>query len=198
MSTLVDQALALIPFCESLGHSATANVLRQLADRVQELESTIQESLKVAASPHGVPPGREDLIDRLVAISSAVAEQDDRAAQAMLGECLRLLNDETALMLASLPQAPQGEQWRPIETAPKDGRTILLGYFNSHGKWRTMRGQWISKEYIDEYWEDPEGVEAGWFETPVEAEDPPNCWPTDPTHWHQLPAPPPLAQGDSQ
>jgi hypothetical protein len=93
-----------------------------------------------------------------------------------------------ALQWAASQQAAEG--WKPIETAPKDGRTILLGYFNSHGKWRTMRGQWISKEYIDEYWEDPEGVEAGWFETPVEAEDPPNCWPTDPTHWHHLPAPP--------
>ena len=110
--------------------------------------------------------------------------------------CAKWEGFQAALQWAASQQAAEG--WRPIETAPKDGRTILLGYFNSHGKWRTMRGQWISKEYIDEYWEDPEGVEAGWFETPVEAEDPPNCWPTDPTHWHQLPAPPPLAQGDSR
>ena len=27
--------------------------------------------------------------------------------------------------------------WQPIETAPKTGRTLLLGYFNSHGNWRT-------------------------------------------------------------
>jgi len=85
------------------------------------------------------------------------------------------------------------EAWQPIETAPKDGRTLLLGYLNSLGNWRTVRGQWMSQDYIDEYWEDPEGVEAGWFETCVEADEPPNCWPIDPTHW--LPLPPAPTKG---
>lgn len=80
--------------------------------------------------------------------------------------------------------------WRPIETAPKNGRTLLLGKFNSHGKWRTMRGQWMSENYIAEHWEDPDGVEPGWFETAVEPDDPPNCWPINPTHWMPLPPSP--------
>lgn len=85
----------------------------------------------------------------------------------------------------------QARQWQPIETAPKDSRTLLLGYFNSHGKWRTVRGQWMSEDYIAEYWEDPDDVEPGWFETSVEADDPPNCWRIEPTHWMPLPPAPP-------
>jgi len=79
--------------------------------------------------------------------------------------------------------------WMPIETAPKDGRTMLLGHFNDCGKWRTLRGQWFSKEQIAEEWENDEN-EEGWYETSVENDDIPNCWPTDPSHWQPLPAPP--------
>lgn len=80
--------------------------------------------------------------------------------------------------------------WTPIDSAPQDGRTMLLGYFNSHGKWRTMRGQWFAKEYIDDNWEDGDLFEAGWYETSVEADDAPNCWPTKPTHWMPTPTAP--------
>lgn len=89
--------------------------------------------------------------------------------------------------------SPEG--WRPIETAPKTGRTVLLGSFNLHGNWRTLRGQWYSKELIAEEWSeldddsDPADLE-GWYETSVEAEDIPNCWLTEPTHWMPLPAAP--------
>ena len=82
---------------------------------------------------------------------------------------------------------PQG--WLPIQSAPKY-KTILLGYCNSHGHWRTLRGEWFSREEIDEFWEDPDGVEPGWFETSVEADDVPNVWRTNPTHWMPLPQPP--------
>lgn len=78
-------------------------------------------------------------------------------------------------------------QWQPIETAPKDCRTLLLGYPNSHGNWRTVRGQWMSSEYIAQYWEEPDGVDAGWFETCEEIEE---CWRITPTHWMLLPAAP--------
>ncbi|MFD4837696.1 hypothetical protein ACFWP0_09315 [Achromobacter sp. NPDC058515] len=81
-------------------------------------------------------------------------------------------------------------QWKPIESAPKTGRTLLLGYWNSHGKWRTVRGQWMSAEYIGQEWEEPDDVEAGWFETAVEADDVPNCWPVNPSHWQPMPAAP--------
>lgn len=82
------------------------------------------------------------------------------------------------------------QQWKPIASAPKTGRTLLLGYWNSLGKWRTVRGQWMSAEYIGQEWDEPDGVEAGWFETAVEADDVPNCWPVSPSHWQPMPEPP--------
>lgn len=82
------------------------------------------------------------------------------------------------------------QDWKPIESAPKDGCTLLLGYPNSRGKWRTVRGQWMSADYIEQNWEDPEGAEPGWFETSAEADDTPNCWSVKPTHWMPLPAAP--------
>lgn len=82
------------------------------------------------------------------------------------------------------------QQWQPIDTAPKEGRTLLLGYHNSHGNWRTVRGQWMSEAYIAEHWEDPDDIQPGWFETSVEADDIPNCWRIEPSHWMPLPAPP--------
>jgi hypothetical protein len=93
------------------------------------------------------------------------------------------------LLSASKPAAPQTE-WQLIDGAPKTGRTLLLGYLNSAGKWRTVRGQWMSEAYIAEQWEEPDDAEPGWYETSVEADDPPNCWPITPTHWMPLPAAP--------
>ena len=76
--------------------------------------------------------------------------------------------------------------WQPIETAPRTGRTLLLGYFNEKGNWRTLRGQWFSAEEIEESWEIYDSPE-GWYETPVEGEE---CFFTEPTHWQPLPEPP--------
>jgi hypothetical protein len=94
------------------------------------------------------------------------------------------------LMGIAAPPTAQAEGWRPIETAPKDGRALLLGHFNSHGKWRTVRGQWFSADEIAETFENPDGCDEGWFETVVESDDIPNCWATEPTHWMPLPLPP--------
>lgn len=88
------------------------------------------------------------------------------------------------------------DAWQPIETAPKTGRTLLLGYLNIAGKWRTVRGQWMSESYIAEYWEEPDDVEPGWFETSEEADDVPNCWRIEPTHWMPLPKAP--SNGDQE
>lgn len=82
------------------------------------------------------------------------------------------------------------QRWKPIESAPQTGRTLLLGYWNSRGNWRTVRGQWMSAAYIAEFWEEPDDVEEGWFETSAESDDLPNCWPVTPSHWQPLPAAP--------
>lgn len=86
------------------------------------------------------------------------------------------------------------QEWLPIESAPKTGRTLLLGYKNKLGNWRTVRGQWVSENYIKNYWDDPDSAKPGWFEMPVEADETPNCWRIDPTHWMPLPTPPQGAQ----
>lgn len=80
--------------------------------------------------------------------------------------------------------------WQPIETGPKDGKTVLLGFHNKSGNWRTFRGQWVTREYIDEYFEYPEDTEPCWMETSVNCEDDNNMWFSDPTHWMSLPEAP--------
>jgi len=117
-----------------------------------------------------------------------IARADAAADAAPNGSFLRELSAELRKLKRERDEAAQ--QWQPIDTAPKTGRTLLLGYPNALGNWRTTRGQWMSDEYIAEYWEEPENGEAGWYETAVEAEDPPNCWCIEPTHWMPLPAPP--------
>lgn len=63
------------------------------------------------------------------------------------------------------------EEWRPIETAPKDGTPILL----------YRRGQ-----YTGYYG----GADSGWrFNDPLKT----GMWPL-PTHWHPLPPPPKEAE----
>ena len=67
--------------------------------------------------------------------------------------------------------------WKPIETAPKDGTTILLckvGCTPSTGVFDERLG-WIDFEA-----EDP-SLRAEWIETGTE-------W--DPTHWMPIPPPP--------
>jgi Lar family restriction alleviation protein len=103
-----------------------------------------------------------------------------------------------ALYAAPVAPTPAAQEWQPIETAPKTGRILLLGYPNVAGKWRTVRGQWMSEAYIAEYWEEPDDVEPGWFETSAEADDVPNCWPVTPTHWMPLPAAPASSTGDQE
>lgn len=89
----------------------------------------------------------------------------------------------------ALRGAQKESGWRPIAEAPVDGRTLLLGWFNSHGKWRTTRGMWLTQAYIDEYFEDPDLSSPGWVETSVEDDDG-QCWPIKPSHFQFLPSPP--------
>lgn len=96
-------------------------------------------------------------------------------------------------ILYTHPSPPEGAGWRPIAEAPQNGRTLLLGYFNSAGKWRTTRGQWMSQDYIDEYAEDPDCMSPGWYETTVEDDDG-KCWPIDPTHFMPTPPAPPASE----
>lgn len=75
--------------------------------------------------------------------------------------------------------------WRTIDSANKTS-TLLLGYWNENGKWRTTRGCWFTKEQIEDTCEEDE-MSEGWYEIPVEGE---TCYPINPTHWQPLPAAP--------
>lgn len=109
--------------------------------------------------------------------------------EALRGEPVDGIVQPTAPQAPAAPVAVVPDAWQPIETAPKNGRLMLLGYINSCGKWRTTRGQWINQEYIDEYAEDPESMSPGWYETTIEDDDG-KCWPIEPTRWQPLPPPP--------
>lgn len=77
--------------------------------------------------------------------------------------------------------------WQPIETAPKS-RMLLVGFFNSAGKWRSMHAQYRDDlPQHDDADADDEPAEAGWYEGSLEAE---MLFPVRPTHWQFLPAPP--------
>lgn len=82
--------------------------------------------------------------------------------------------------------------WQPIADAPRD-RTVLVGYWNSHGNWRTLRASFYAKgelELSDDYPDDGDGfAPEGWYEEaythetimPLEQE---------PVMFHALPSPP--------
>lgn len=146
------------------------------------------------------------IISHSRAIESTVRQQDAELVRELSGK-LRLAhealliwapNDARLTQLKSavaraqqwLDGAEPASPWLPIESAPRDGRTLLLGYFNSLGNWRTLRGQWFSQDEIDDSWEEPEDGSPGWHETVVEYDMPPNCFRTSPTHWMPLPPAP--------
>lgn len=78
--------------------------------------------------------------------------------------------------------------WQPIETAPKN-RMLLVGFFNSLGKWRSMHAQYRDDLPLHDD-SDDELSPPGWYEGSLEAE---TLFPVRPTHWQTLPAPPPLS-----
>ena len=94
---------------------------------------------------------------------------------------------ETARNLLPAPVVPDG--WLPIESAPKD-KWLLLGYFNGLGKWRTVRGNWFDDGELCDIHEEEVDGRAGWYETADNAEELPNVWPINLTHWMPLPAAP--------
>ena len=73
--------------------------------------------------------------------------------------------------------SPEDNGWLPIETAPKDGSRILLGYEESHSE----EGYWQG-DPTKNYW-----GKTGWL---AADEDPLTTHPSHPTHWMHLPPPP--------
>ncbi|MDH0340655.1 hypothetical protein [Chromobacterium haemolyticum] len=172
---------------------------RQLRSMLEAAPATVKDSLIVQQAP--AAPEAIDLLRTMEWLYKPYDDYSHAQAGYYCPECEEMQEsghrDDCKLraLLAAAPAPAQAEQqspdkWQPIGTAPADGRTILLDYFNSHGNWRTLRGQWVTKERINEEWEDADFFEAGWYETSVEADDAPSFWPTKPTHWQPLPAAP--------
>jgi hypothetical protein len=70
--------------------SKLCNVRMMASSRLpKEHCHTIDEAIGALATPPAQTPLNDDLRDRLVAISAAIAGQDDRAAQAMISEILK-------------------------------------------------------------------------------------------------------------
>lgn len=100
--------------------------------------------------------------------------------------------------LAASREREERMQWQPIETAPKDGRKVILFYRNSHNRPRTVMARWLTDEQAAETDADGVGLEGGWYEcidnwgdyTEVAIHE------GEPDHWMPLPAPPvALAEG---
>lgn len=66
--------------------------------------------------------------------------------------------------------------WQPIETAPKDGRMLLL-------VWRDKQQQGLPM-VLEGYWYAASDGEAFWW-SPGQV-----SWKLEPTHWMPLPKPP--------
>jgi hypothetical protein len=70
--------------------------------------------------------------------------------------------------------------WKPIETAPKDGTMVMLAW-RHNGKWVSTPGEWCPTWYGD-----PKG--ACWLGANLDEE---YGVPLQPTRWTHLPEPPP-------
>ena len=199
-----DQARKIANRLFEWSFSEVSDALRSLADQLEQASSHPKSIEAVATMPQhwsvSVNVDGSDIVSIGHNWLSGSRPLEERDEQTILGAAQHLLSfigyglpassfdpDKCAAPVVS---APVASEWMPIESAPKDGRSMLLGYFNSAEKWRTMRGQWMSQDEIDENWEDPEYGVPGWYETVVESDDIPNCWFTEPTHWMPLPPAP--------
>jgi hypothetical protein len=100
----------------------------------------------------------------LIAATHAAVNRD------FSGPCMDAHAADLDLALRELQQL---REWQPIETGPKDGRTVLL---NRAGSDRVYTGRYATC------------VDAGWWQDTHGQR-------RDPTHWKPLPAPPSEVRG---
>lgn len=150
------------------------------------------ESLKgqIAVVPVQTSEARKAALKRLNMIQAAYVCAKAVIEKKSLDET-DSCDDLFELIRAALRQPDTSEavrEWQPIETAPKN-RSLILGYFYELGKWRTVRGRYINQGEMHDECEDPIDGE-GWFEEAVNADDLPNVWEINPSHWMPLPEAP--------
>ena len=118
------------------------------------------------------------------ALEAMLAFPDDISDE--MFEAIRALKER----LAQPEQEPVA--WRPIESAPKTGRKVILFYKNRLNVGRTVIARCLTDEQATEIDADDVGLEGGWYEcidnwgdfTDVVIHE------GEPSHWMPLPAPP--------
>lgn len=152
---------------------------------------TYERQWSVRAQAEAVPKGWKlvpvEPTEKMLFAGSSAAETDAFGCKSAWP------SDTYRAMLAAAPkQAEAVPQWQPIETAPKDGRKLLLFYTNSLGRARTVVACWVTDEEAAESDHDGFGLEAGWYEridnwgeySQVGIHE------GEPSHWMPLPPPP--------
>jgi hypothetical protein len=96
-------------------------------------------------------------------------------------------DDLRQVMVATLSHlrasAAKGDEWQPIETAPKDGTRVILGWPGGGVRY----GFYLDNSHTSGPW-------AGWRGPSMELPFPS----PPPTHWQPLPAPPSAAPGEAK
>lgn len=111
-----------------------------------------------------------------------------------LAIALRLARAQIRALQLQLAEKPKNE-WQPIETAPKDGTEIIVGW-DSATVWITRSAYYDNGMAVDIEGNPFPLWETQGFSSQAEAEgwwSPDNCVGTckvEPTHWMPLPAPP--------
>ena len=114
------------PFERFMRERRDLTSLTKLYQRVLEEN----EQLKAQQAQAEVLP--DDLRDRLVAISQAIADQDDRGAQAMIGEVLAAPQQAEAVPSDVVRDAPPGYALVPVEVL-KAASESLGSFVSDHG-----------------------------------------------------------------
>ena len=105
---------------------------------------------------------------------------------------------------AEVQRLPALSQWKPIESAPRDGTAVLIHYTNCLGNGRTIKAKYLPRFYEESGCTDGDGVNEydeandrytyleGWWEVIdnwgefgfVKVHE------GEPTHWMMMPIPP--------
>lgn len=107
----------------------------------------------------------------------------------------RLTNEYAHALLACADAWDREQQrdspWQPIETAPKDGTPVLIGWHDDAGAWQERRAWW-DREFAIEGCDDDMNTlwKQAWTDYRVASFGYEEVWEYEPTHWMPLPAPP--------
>lgn len=93
-------------------------------------------------------------------------------------------------MYDAAPPVEQGEGWRDISTAPKDGTPILIGWIDGNG-WTERRAWWVDAfECVGFARSQNPKWRGAWSDNAVASFGMEEVHEYQPTHWMPLPPPP--------